>query len=255
LEARLVATTSPPFDRKAEEKLLVRYHRDGDLHARDELTRRLMPLARDLAGRYANSGEPLDDLTQVAYLGLLKAVDRYELNRGTGFVAYAVPTIRGELKRHFRDKGWAMHVPRDLQERALAVRHCRDSMAGRLGRSPTVREAAAELGWSSEQVLEATLASNHYSVASLDAPPARDTDDAGPLTERLGSTDRTYSAVEDRELIAGNWKELSDLERQVVRLRIVDDLPQREIGRRVGFSQMHVSRVLRRALERLAPAA
>jgi RNA polymerase sigma-B factor len=250
-----MATTSPPFDRKAEEQLLVRYHRHSDLSAREELTRRLMPLARDLAGRYANSGEPLDDLTQVAYLGLLKAIDRYDVGRGTGFVGYAVPTIRGELKRHFRDKGWAMHVPRDLQERALAVRRCRTVLEGRLGRSPTVREVAAELDCDSEQVLEATLASKHYSVASLDAPPARDDDEASALGDLIGSQDQSYFAVEDREVIAGNWKGLSDLERRVVRLRLVDELPQREIGRRVGFSQMHISRVLRRALERLAPAA
>jgi len=250
-----LATTSPPFDRKAEERLLIRYHRHGDLGAREELTWRLMPLARDLAGRYANSGEPLDDLTQVAYLGLLKAIDRYDLGRGTGFVAYAVPTIRGELKRHFRDKGWAMHVPRDLQERALAVRRCRTALEGVLGRSPTVREVASEINCDSEQVLEATLAANHYSVASLDALPAREDDDAGSLGELIGSPDDTYAAVEDREVIAGNWKELSELERKVVRLRLVDELPQREIGRQVGFSQMHISRVLRRALERLEPAA
>jgi RNA polymerase sigma-B factor len=118
-----------------------------------------------------------------------------------------------------------------------------------------VREVAAELECNSEQVLEATLASNHYSVASLDAPPARDDDDASALGELIGSQDETYVAVEDREVIAGNWKDLSELERRVVRLRLVDELPQREIGRRVGFSQMHISRVLRRALERLAPAA
>ena len=235
--------------------LLVRYHRDGDLAAREELTRRLMPLARDLAAKYANSGEPLDDLTQVAYMGLLKAIDRYDLDRSSGFVAYAVPTIRGELKRHFRDKGWAMHVPRDLQERALAVRRAREALEGRLGRSPTVREVAAELDCNSEQVLEATLASSHYSVASLDAPPARDEDDAGALVELIGSPDDTYSAVEEREVIAGNWRELTDLERKVVSLRLVDDLPQREIGKRVGFSQMHISRVLRRAMEHLTPAA
>lgn len=250
-----MATTSPAFDRNAEAQLLLRYHRHSDLGAREELTRRLMPLARDLAGRYANSGEPLDDLMQVAYLGLLKAIDRYDLERGSGFVAYAVPTIRGELKRHFRDKGWAMHVPRELQERALAVRRCRATLEGRHGRSPTVREVAAELGCDSEMVLEATMASNQYRLTSLDAPPARDEDDAGSIGDLIGGQDDSYSAIEEREAIAGNWKELSELEREVVSLRLVDELPQREIGLRVGFSQMHVSRVLRRALERLAPAA
>jgi RNA polymerase sigma-B factor len=250
-----MATASPTFDRRAEERLLIRYHRHSDLSAREELTCRLMPLARDLAARYANSGEPLDDLTQVAYLGLLKAIDRYDLDRGSGFVAYAVPTIRGELKRHFRDKGWAMHIPRDLQERALAVRRCRSALEGRLGRSPTVREVASELECGTEQVLEASLAANQYTVASLDAPPSRDDSEAGSLVELVGSRDERYAAVEDRTVIAGNWTGLSDLERQVVRLRLVDELPQREIGRRVGFSQMHVSRVLRRALEHLEPAA
>jgi RNA polymerase sigma-B factor len=250
-----MATTSPTFDREAEVRLLIRYHRHGDVRAREELTCRLMPLARDLAGRYANSGEPLDDLIQVAYLGLLKAIDRYELDRGAGFVAYAVPTIRGELKRYFRDKAWAIHVPRDLQERALTVRRCRVVLEARLGRSPTVREVASELDCDSEEVLEATLAANQYSVASLDAPPGRDDSSASSLGELVGARDDMYAAVEDREVIAGNWTGLSDLERQVVRLRLVDGLPQREIGRRVGFSQMHVSRVLRRALERLEPAA
>lgn len=248
-----MATMSPTFDRRAEERLLVRYHRHGDLRAREELIGRLMGLARDLAVRYVHTGESLDDLSQVAYLGLVKAVDRYDLDRGTGFVAYAVPTIRGELKRHFRDKGWAIHVPRALQERALSARGCRATLESRLGRSPTVREVAQELNWDSEQVLEATLASHSYRVASLDAPATSETDDVGSLGERIGVPDNELSAVEDRELIAGNWKKLSDLERRVVRLRLVHALPQREIGRRVGFSQMHVSRVLRRALERLAP--
>lgn len=248
-----MATMSPTFDRRAEERLLIRYHRHGDHRAREELIARLMGLARDLAVRYVKTGESLDDLSQVAYLGLVKAVDRYDLNRGTGVVAYAVPTIRGELKRYFRDKGWAIHVPRELQERALSARSCRATLESRLGRSPTVREVAQELNWGSEQVLEATLASHSYRVASLDAPTASETDDAGSLGERIGAPDTELSAVEDRELIAGNWKELSDLERRVVRLRLVHELPQREIGRRVGFSQMHISRVLRRALERLAP--
>jgi RNA polymerase sigma-B factor len=193
LEVRSRWPRRPPRSTAKRKTLLVRYHCHSDLSAREDLTRRLMPLARDLAGRYANSGEPLDDLTQVAYLGLLKAIDRDDVGRGTGFVAYAVPTIRGELKRHFRDKGWALHVPRDLQERALAVRRCRSALEGELGRSPTVREVAAELECDSEQVLEATLASNHYSVASLDAPQARDDDEASALGELMAHRTRPTS--------------------------------------------------------------
>src|ERR671925_1869307 len=156
--------------REAERRLLIRYHADGDLRARDELVERLMPLARDLALRYAYTREPLDDLVQVASLGLIKAIDRFEPGRGTRFTTYAVPTILGELKRHFRDKGWSVHVPRDLQERALAVSRHTERLSARMGRSPTLDELADAVGCSVEQVLEAQEASASYEAASLDAP-------------------------------------------------------------------------------------
>jgi RNA polymerase sigma-B factor len=191
---------------RTERELLVRYHRHGDLAAREELARRFLPLARDLALRYTYTDEPFDDLLQVASLGLIKAIDRFEPERGTKFSSYAAPTILGELKRYFRDKGWALHVPRDLQERTLAVN--------------------------------------------------RETDDeAAELVDLLGAEDHTYELVESRDAIASTWRALPEIERTVLELRFLHDLTQREIGERIGYSQMHVSRLLRRALKRLETAA
>src|ERR687895_2723045 len=241
--------------RETERQLLARYHHDGDLAAREELAERFLPLARELALRYRYTDEPLDDLLQVASLGLIKAIDRFEPQRGTKFTSYAAPTILGELKRHFRDKGWALHVPRDLQERTLAVSRATEELSKRLGRSPKVREVAAEIGCSVENVLEAQEASASYEAASLDAPTARDDDDAAALVDLLGDEDTSYELVESRDAIASTWKALPDVERRVLELRFMHDLTQREIGERIGYSQMHVSRLLRRALNRLETAA
>src|SRR5215211_7240443 len=223
---------------ETERRLLVRYHNDGDLAAREELAERFLPLARDLALRYTYTDEPFDDLLQVASLGLIKAIDRFEPNRGTKFTSYAAPTILGELKRHFRDKGWALHVPRDLQERTLAVSHETERLSKRFGRSPKVREVAAS-----------------YEAAALDAPTARDDDEAAPLVDMLGDDDSAYELVESRDAIGSTWRALPEVERRVLELRFMEDLTQREIGERIGYSQMHVSRLLRRALNRLENAA
>jgi RNA polymerase sigma-B factor len=241
--------------REAERQLLVRYHRNGDLAAREELIERFLPLARDLALRYTYTDEPFDDLFQVASLGLIKAIDRFEPGRGTKFTSYAAPTILGELKRHFRDKGWALHVPRDLQERALAVGRERESLSKRLGRSPTVREVALALGCSVEAVLEAAEAAASYETASLDAPVTKDEEESAALVDLLGGDDLAFELVDSRDAIANTWKTLPDVERRVVELRFMHDLTQREIGDRIGYSQMHVSRLLRRALTRLESAA
>ncbi|HKP20984.1 MAG TPA: SigB/SigF/SigG family RNA polymerase sigma factor [Thermoleophilaceae bacterium] len=241
--------------RETERQLLVRYHEEGDIAAREELCERFLPLARDLALRYTYTDEPLEDLVQVASLGLIKAVDRFEPGRGTKFTSYAAPTILGELKRHFRDKGWSLHVPRELQERTLAVSRATEVLSKELGRSPKVREVAAHLGCSSEQVLEAQEAAASYEAASLDAPAARDDDESASLVDLLGDTDDSYELVEDRQAIASTWSELPEVERQVLELRFMHDLTQREIGERIGYSQMHVSRLLRRALNRLETAA
>jgi RNA polymerase sigma-B factor len=241
--------------RETERQLLFRYHHDGDLFAREELVERFLPLARDLALRYTYTDEPFDDLLQVASLGLIKAIDRFEPSRGTKFTSYAAPTILGELKRHFRDKGWALHVPRDLQERTLAVSRETEVLSKKLGRSPKVREVAHALGCSVEEVLEAQEAAASYEAASLDAPTARDDDEAAPLVDMMGSEDSAYELVESRDAIASTWKALPEVERKVLELRFMHDLTQREIGEQIGYSQMHVSRLLRRALNRLESAA
>jgi RNA polymerase sigma-B factor len=240
---------------ETERQLLLRYHRQGDLAAREELAERFLPLARDLALRYTYTDEPFDDLLQVASLGLVKAIDRFDPERGSKFTSYAAPTILGELKRHFRDKGWALHVPRDLQERTLAVSRASERLSKQLGRSPKVREVAAELGCSVEQVLEAQEASASYEAASLDAPTSRGDDEAASLVDLMGEYDSSYELVESRDAIASTWKALPDVERRVLELRFMHDLTQREIGDRIGYSQMHVSRLLRRALDRLETAA
>jgi RNA polymerase sigma-B factor len=241
--------------REVEHRLLVRYHREGDLAAREELVQRLLPLARDLALRYTYTNEPFEDLLQVASLGLIKAIDRFAPARGTKFTSYAAPTILGELKRHFRDKGWALHVPRRLQERTHAVSRETEVLSKALGRSPKVREVAAGIGCSVEDVLEAQEAAANYEAASLDSPTARDDDEAVPLVDMMGGDDSAYELVERRDAIASTWKALPDEERKVLELRFTSDLTQREIGNRMGCSQMHVSRLLRRALNRLETAA
>jgi RNA polymerase sigma-B factor len=241
--------------RETERLLLVRYHEFGDLAAREELVERFLPLARDLALRYTYADEPFDDLLQVASLGLIKAIDRFEPGRGTKFTSYAAPTILGELKRHFRDKGWSLHVPRDLQERTLAVSRATEVLSKELGRSPKVREVAQHLGCSVEKVLEAQEAAASYEAASLDAPAARDDGESASLVDMLGREDSSYELVEDRDAIASTWQALPEVERQVLQLRFMQDLTQREIGEQIGYSQMHVSRLLRRALTRLETAA
>ncbi|HEX2233964.1 MAG TPA: SigB/SigF/SigG family RNA polymerase sigma factor [Thermoleophilaceae bacterium] len=248
----MVTTT---HDRERENALLTRYHLDGDPDAREELVVRFLPFARDLALRYRYTEEPVDDLLQIASLGLLKAIDRYEPDRGSKFTSYAAPTILGELKRHFRDRGWALRVPRELQERVLAVSRARESLSKRLGRTPTVLEVAHELGCTSEQVLEAAEAARSYQTTSLDVPASRDEPDSAPLVDTIATDDTGLEMVESRDALASEWSALPEIEQEVVRLRFVEDLTQREIGERVGYSQMHVSRILRRALKRLEASA
>jgi RNA polymerase sigma-B factor len=243
------------YQRETERLLLLRYHEQGDLVAREELVERFLPLLRELVLRYTYTDEPFEDLFQVAALGLIKAIDRFEPGRGTKFTSYAAPTILGELKRHFRDKGWSIHVPRDLQERVLAVSHATEELSKELGRSPKVRELAEYLGCSTEHVLEAQEAAASYQAASLDAPVTQRDQESAPLVQLLGGEDYAYELVEEREVIANSWQALPEVERRVLELRFTHDLTQREIGEHIGYSQMHVSRLLRRALARLEPAA
>jgi RNA polymerase sigma-B factor len=251
-----VPTVAPgPTGRLSDEELLTAYRRDGHRWARTAIIERSLPLARRLALRYRHSEEPLEDLTQVAYLALVKAVDRFDPDRNNRFTSYAIPTILGELKRHFRDKGWAVHVPRELQEGALALGRESERLARTLGRSPTVGELAAALSWSDEQVLEASEVLHSYHASSLDAPVGREGEESAALVETLGSEDTGFALADSRQLVSEAWRNLPELERTVLTLRFLHDLPQRRIAELVGYSQMHVSRLLRRGLASLLAAA
>ena len=225
--------------------LLCRWHGDGDRAAREELAERMLPLARSLARRYAGKGEPLDDLEQVASLGLLKAIDRFDVTREVRFATFAVPTIAGELKRHFRDRGWMLRVPRDVQELCARVVRSRETLTRELGRSPTVSEVAEALGAGVEQVLEALRAADAYRMMSLDEPLA---EGAGAL-DAIGGDDEGYELAEHRVLLRPGLDRLGEREREIVRLRYYEGLTQREIARAVGVSQMHVSRLIRRSID------
>jgi RNA polymerase sigma-B factor len=243
-------------ERHDEALLFERYHRSGDPLAREQLIRRCLPLARSLASRYARAGESLDDLVQVANIGLIKAVDRFDPTRGIAFSSFAVPSILGELKRHFRDHGWAARVPRPLQERALTVNTASDRLAARLGRAPKPRELAAETGMSVEEVLEALEAATAFDSMSLDAPLSRGEQEPGATyADSVGATDDRLELVEYRSVVAATIRALPQRERQVLALRFAEDMTQSEIAARVGISQMHVSRLIRRSLERLQAVA
>jgi RNA polymerase sigma-B factor len=231
--------------------VFISWQRDGDVAARDALIERFMPLARSLARRYDRSSEPFDDLVQVACLGLVKAVDRFDVDRGHAFASFAVPTILGELKRYFRDSGWSVHVPRGPQERALKVDEAQQRLTNRTGRAPTVSEIAEYLELSMEDVLGALQAAQAYDALSLDAPrPSRD-GDSQTYGESLGEEDDRYALVEADVTVAAALRHLPERERRVLQLRFVEDLTQTEIAKRVGVSQMQVSRLLRRALDHL----
>jgi len=238
---------------RADRGLLERAHK-GDQQARAELVKRFLPLARQLARRYQRAGEPLDDLNQVASLGLLKAIDRFDPSRETAFSSFAVPTILGELKRHFRDKGWSVRVPRDLQELAVRLEPVGEELARELGRQATPAEIAQRTGTTLEQVLEAREAAAAYRAVSLDRP--RDDDEEGDgMGASFGIEDPGFGNAEDTATIERLMRVLSDREREILRLRFAEDLTQAEIGERVGVSQMHVSRIIRQAINRLQEAA
>ncbi|HEY2604070.1 MAG TPA: SigB/SigF/SigG family RNA polymerase sigma factor [Thermoleophilaceae bacterium] len=233
-------------------RLLERYHHDGDLAARDELVERFLPLARQLARRYERPDEPLDDLLQVASMGLVKAIDRFDPARGTAFSSFAVPTILGELKRYFRDVGWAVHVPRGMQERALEVNRALTELSRALGRSPTPAELADAMGLTHEEVLEAMEAATAYDSVSLEAPRSGEEGDGEEfLLDRFGASDPGYELAEYAATIAPELRALPERDRLVLHLRFVEDLTQSEIAERIGVSQMHVSRLIRRALEKV----
>jgi RNA polymerase sigma-B factor len=225
----------------------------GDRGVRDELVQAHIGLAEYLARRFANRGEPMDDLVQVALIGLVKAVNRFDPNRGVEFSTYATHTIAGELKRHFRDKGWAVRAPRRMQELYLRLAQVVNSLGQQLGRSPTIAELAAETQVSEEEVLEALEAGQAYRFASLDVPKAGG-EDGDTLAEGLGEEDRDLANAESRVVLSPLITKLPPRQRQIIRLRFFEGLTQSEIATRMGISQMHVSRLLARSVAELRAA-
>ena len=235
---------------RQDHRLALRQQR-GEPGARRELIERYMPLARSLALRYRRASEPLDDLVQVASVGLVKAVDRWDPDRGLAFSSYAVPTILGELRRYFRDSTWDVRPARDMQELCLAVEEARDALWVDLGRSPTVADLAKHLDRAPEQVMEALQASDGRSLRSLDAPVHEDEGDSASAGDLIGDHDPGYARVEAVATIEQMTAILDDRAREILRLRFEEDMLQSEIAARVGCSQMHVSRIIRSSLERL----
>lgn len=243
---------TPSSQDETVETLFARLRDHGDALARNELIERHLQLARSLAARYSYTPQPLDDLVQVASLGLVKAVDAFDPRRGVSFVAFAVPTIVGELKRSMRATAWAVHVPRALQERALAVDRAQRSFAARSSAAPTVAELAAEAGLSTEEVLEAFTVRLAQDAVPLDtvAPAEAQTEGA----RHAAAPDDELNAVEDRLALSDAIRRLPQREQTILRLRFVDGLTQSEIAERVGLSQMYVSRLLRATLDALRAA-
>lgn len=235
--------------------MLRRYARSRDPQLREQLVHRYMPLARYAAAQYRHGPESFEDLVQVASLGLLKAIERYDPVRGAAFSSYALPTMSGELRRHFRDRSWAVRPPRDLQESALAVERATEALSRELGQAPTIDDLARRTGLDAEAILEAREALSARLSTSLSAPVHGSEGDELDLGSRLGTEDDGFRAAEQRATLGVLTKALTPREREIVRLRFEEDLTQAEIGEAVGLSQMHVSRVLRQAIEKLRAAA
>ncbi|MFE5512830.1 SigB/SigF/SigG family RNA polymerase sigma factor [Streptomyces sp. NPDC056529] len=253
-EAPEVPAVPAPHDRSGARALFVELRElpEGSpekAELRNRLVRMHLPLVEHLARRFRNRGEPLDDLTQVATIGLIKSVDRFDPERGVEFSTYATPTVVGEIKRHFRDKGWAVRVPRRLQELRLSLTTATAELSQQHGRSPTVHELAERLGISEEEVLEGLESANAYSTLSLDVP---DTDDESPaVADTLGAEDEALEGVEYRESLKPLLEDLPPREKRILLLRFFGNMTQSQIAQEVGISQMHVSRLLARTLAQL----
>jgi RNA polymerase sigma-B factor len=242
-----MSTQSPDSDRE----LLRRYHEGGDTGAREELVQRHLPLVRSLARRYAGRGEALEDIEQVGAIGLLKAIDRYDLEREVSLTTYATPNVVGEIKRHFRDKGWAIRVPRGLQELNAKMSGTIERLTIKFERSPTIAEIAKELEATPEQVLEAMEAGSAYSTVSLSSGPGGGDDDDFDPMEAIGAEDQEYERTEQRASLEPALEALPEREQEILRMRFEDGLTQTQIAEKVGISQMHVSRLIRKSLARM----
>ncbi|HJQ50363.1 MAG TPA: SigB/SigF/SigG family RNA polymerase sigma factor [Gaiellaceae bacterium] len=237
---------------RVDDKILLRrYHEDGDLQAREQLIEQYMSLVRSLARRYSYRGEQLEDLVQIGAIGLIKAIDRFDLERGVELTTYATPNIIGEIKRHFRDKGWSVRVPRGLQELNVQLSRLVEQLTVQLARSPTIPELAKAAGVEEEEVLEALESGRAYTSLSLSVGGGGgDDDDLDPL-ESLGTEEHQYEVSEDRAVLAPGFKVLDERERTILQLRFFEGLTQSQIAQQVGISQMHVSRLIRRSLEKI----
>jgi RNA polymerase sigma-B factor len=250
-----VTTHDNKLRMQQDRALFERYLATGSPADRDVLVERFLPLARDLARRYQRPSESFDDLFQVASLGLLKAIERFDPERPVAFSSFAVPTIAGELKRYYRDHTWSVRVARSLQELALRVDGVVSDHVARHGRHPTVGEIAAAVGATHEDVLEALQARNAHQTKSLDAPRSGAEDEDGTVGDGMGDRDSGFAVAEDRVTLEQLMRALTPREREILRLRFEEDLTQAEIGERIGVSQMHVSRILRAAIAQLRSAA
>jgi RNA polymerase sigma-B factor len=235
-----------------EAELLRLYAETKDPLVREDVVERFLPLARSLALRYRGSTEQLDDLFQVANLALVKALDRFDPARGKSFVAFAAPTILGELRRHFRDRVWELRLPRDLQERTMEVQKAVRKLSDELGRSPALSQIAQRLELSQEEVAEAIQADEARRTLSLDVPTSRQDSESPPMAETVGHSEPGYEAIETQ--LAANDAELTERETEILRMRFEENLTQYEIGDRIGVSQMQVSRIMRGALRKLVEA-
>jgi RNA polymerase sigma-B factor len=242
--------TPAPLSSQAEDReLLRRYHVEGDRSAREQLVQRHLPLVRALARRYAGRGESLDDIEQVGAIGLIKAIDRYELDREVALTTYATPNVVGEIKRHFRDKGWAIRIPRGLQELNARMSSTIERLTAELGRSPTIAEIAQKLDTTPEQVLEALEAGSAYAPVSLSTGPSGDAE-LDPM-ETIGTEDSNFERTEQRASLEPALEMLPSREREILRMRFEDGLTQTQIAEQIGVSQMHVSRLIRKSLARM----
>lgn len=239
------------WDKEKTHELFRRYKEEGDVEAREKLVMSHMNLVRFLANKFKNRGEPLDDLIQVGYLGLLKAIDRFDPSRGLEFTTYATPTIMGEIKRHFRDKGWSVRVPRRLQELSAKVNQATDVLTTELQRSPKIEEIAEYLDASVDEVLEAMESSSVYSSVPLEGTGNNDNDDAPSVLDRYATEDSALNFTDDRLIIEEALKGFSPREREVIDLRFLQGMTQIEIAEQLGISQVQVSRLLRRTLKKI----
>jgi RNA polymerase sigma-B factor len=234
-----------------DRELLRRYHEQGDLQAREQLIEQYMSLVRSLARRYSYRGEQLEDLVQIGAIGLIKAIDRFDLERGVELTTYATPNIIGEIKRHFRDKGWSVRVPRGLQELNVQLSRLIEQLTVQLGRSPTIGELAKASDSTEEEVLEALESGRAYSSLSLSTGGGGDSDEELDPLESIGEEEHEYEVSEDRAVLAPGFRALDDRERRILHLRFFEGLTQSQIAQQVGISQMHVSRLIRRSLEKI----